>query len=100
MRFSIALGLASKTVIGNCFSTLAAIGLPILPTPMKPTFTAIALSLGFGLHYRRPRPAGPQPRDGLQRALPGVHDLVPHLGVLLPVLGPDLFLGDLAERGH
>ena len=41
MRFSIALGLASKTVIGNAFKTLAAIGLPMFPTPMKPTLTAI-----------------------------------------------------------
>src|ERR1700745_4205587 len=44
MRFSIALGLASYTIIGNAFKTLAAIGLPMLPTPMNPTLTAIGLS--------------------------------------------------------
>src|SRR2546429_4960316 len=75
MRFSSALGLMSRTVIGNAFSTLAAIGLPMFPTPMKPTVTAIASSSA------------------------GIDDLVPHLGVLLPVLRPDPLLGDLAERG-
>src|SRR5438128_4399644 len=75
MIFSIALGFMSKTVIGNAFSTLAAIGLPMFPTPMKPTVTAIASSSA------------------------GIDDLVPHFGVLLPVLRPEPLLGDLAERG-
>src|SRR5437870_12647115 len=36
----------SKTVIGNgAFSTLYAIGLPMLPTPMNPTVGAIAILL-------------------------------------------------------
>src|SRR5260370_24038813 len=46
-RFAIALGFMSKTVIGNpAFSTLAAIGLPMLPTPMNPTERAMRASLG------------------------------------------------------
>src|SRR6266446_5518854 len=46
-RFAIALGFMSKTVIGNpALSTLAAIGLPMLPTPMNPTERAMRASLG------------------------------------------------------
>src|SRR5260370_35185924 len=46
-RFAIALGFMSKTVIGNpAFSTLAAIGFPMLPTPMNPTERAMRASLG------------------------------------------------------
>src|SRR6185436_15643603 len=37
--------------------------------------------------------------SAIGRLLLGVDDLVPHLGVLLLVLGPDLLLGQLAERG-
>ena len=41
-RFSIAGGCRSNTVIGKpAFSTLEAMGLPMLPTPMKPTDVAI-----------------------------------------------------------
>ena len=44
-RFSMALGFVSKTVIGNgAFKTFPAIGLPMLPTPMKPTVKAIRAS--------------------------------------------------------
>ena len=42
IRFSMALGFVSKTVIGNdAFKTFPAIGLPMLPTPMNPTDRAI-----------------------------------------------------------
>ena len=43
MRFSMALGFMSNTVIEKpAFSTLPAIGLPMFPTPMNPTERAIA----------------------------------------------------------
>ena len=46
MRFSIALGFVSKTVIAKgAFNTLYAMGLPMFPTPMNPTVTAIGPSL-------------------------------------------------------
>src|SRR5262245_26472170 len=86
MRFSIAFGFMSKTLMGfGAFSTLYAIGLPMFPTPMNPTVTAIE---GLLLSARA--------RRGSAR----VDDLVPHLRVLLPVLRPDLLLGHLAERRH
>src|SRR5690242_3638241 len=46
IRFVIAAGFLSKTVSGNAFSTLPAIGLPMLPTPMKPTDVAMCGLLG------------------------------------------------------
>ncbi len=43
IRFSMALGFVSNTVIEKpAFSTLPAIGLPMFPTPMNPTERAIA----------------------------------------------------------
>src|SRR3989442_9270074 len=41
-----ALGFLSNTVRGKAFSTLPAIGLPMLPTPMKPTDVAMYGLLG------------------------------------------------------
>src|SRR5262249_7535070 len=77
MRFSIALGFMSKTIMGiDAFKPLYAIGLPMFPAPLNPT-----LAIGCSLSAR-------------------VDDLVPHLRVLLPILRPDLLLGHLAERGH
>src|SRR5712691_6030848 len=68
-----ALGFMSKTVIGNpAFSTLAAIGLPMLPTPMNPTERAIARLLWAelrGLTGRTERAEHKPPRRSDQRAL-------------------------------
>src|SRR5437763_17215900 len=45
-RLLIVAGFLSKTVSGKAFSTLPAIGLPMLPTPMKPTDVAMCGLLG------------------------------------------------------
>src|SRR5436190_1582 len=52
---SIGLGLRSKTVIGNdCFKMLPAMGLPMFPTPMNPTLTAMrSLLARFPASYAR-----------------------------------------------
>src|SRR5436309_8475395 len=46
IRLLMALGFLSNTVRGKAFSTLPAIGLPMLPTPMKPTDVAMYGLLG------------------------------------------------------
>src|SRR5262249_8239669 len=65
IQFSMALGFMSKTSMGNpAFSTFAAMGLPMFPTPMKPTDGAMARLLDPNGEVRRLRGRGRIAPDG------------------------------------
>src|SRR5215467_9379487 len=69
IKFSMALGFMSKTSMGNpAFNTFPAMGLPMFPTPMKPTDGVIACLLDPDGEVRRLRGRGRIAPDGTLQA--------------------------------
>src|SRR5437867_3758592 len=90
--------LGATVVARDRLNGIAVLRLARRGAPAIPLGESAALAVGDRARARWPI-CWVYPRGGERRSA-RIDDLVPHVGVLLPVLGPDLLLGDLPEGRH